>query len=375
MHRNIVTPYFLELEQRIEALGGIFNAHLHLDRAGTFHATEQMLMRKGVQDGASFSLAGKHALIPMVHASELYHPQVLEERVASYLERMAVVGTTRADTLVDVTPDAVGTSALEIFLKLRKRFAGRLEFNAGAYTPLGFRDDEPHRWELLVEGAKRANFIGLLPERDDKATYPDHIGFKESCKRAIGLAHELGKKIHIHTDQANHRFENGSETVVEVVRELGTVAKGEEPFIWLVHVISPSTYEEARFNTLVENLSELNIGVITCPSAAISMRQYRKFNSPTFNSIARVLELLAGGVQVRLGSDNICDITSPMGTTDVMDELFVLGNAIRYYDLDIMAKLGAGVRLDSADREKIRVHLEEDARLADAVVNLHQGRD
>jgi hypothetical protein len=49
MHRNIVTPYFLELEQRIEALGGIFNAHLHLDRAGTFHATEQMLMHKGVQ--------------------------------------------------------------------------------------------------------------------------------------------------------------------------------------------------------------------------------------------------------------------------------------------------------------------------------------
>jgi hypothetical protein len=105
------------------------------------------------------------------------------------------------------------------------------------------------------------------------------------------------------------------------------------------------------------------------------MRQYRKFMSPTFNSIARILELLAGGVQVRLGSDNICDITSPMGTTDVMDELFVLGNAIRYYDLDIMAKLGAGVRLDSADREKIRQHLEEDARLADAVVNQYRGRD
>ena len=42
---------------------------------------------------------------------------------------------------------------------------------------------------------------------------------------------------------------------------------------------------------------------------------------------------------------------------------------------EVMAKLGAGVRLNSDDREKIRVHLEEDARLADAVVNLHQGRD
>jgi hypothetical protein len=87
-----------------------------------------------------------------------------------------------------------------------------------------------------------------------------------------------------------------------------------------------------------------------------------------------VLELLAAGVQVRLGSDNICDITSPMGTADLMDELFVLGNAVRYYDLDIMAKLAAGKRLDAADREKIRLHLEDDARMAAAVVDHHEGR-
>ncbi len=143
----------------------------------------------------------------MVHASETLSPQVLEERVASYLERMVAAGTTRADTVVDTTPDEVGTSALDILLKLRERFAGRIEFNAGAYSPLGFRDDEPHRWELLKEGAARANFIGLLPERDDKSPYSDHIGFKESCRRAISLAHDLGKKIHVHTDQANHKYE------------------------------------------------------------------------------------------------------------------------------------------------------------------------
>ncbi len=352
----------------------MFNAHLHLDRAGTFHATEAMLARKGVQDGASFSLAGKHALIPMVHASELYHPDMLEERVAGYLDMMVAAGTSRADTLVDTTPDGVGTSALDIFLKLRERYAGRIDFNAGAYSPLGFRDDEPHRWELLTEAAARANFIGLLPERDDQETYPEHIGFKESCRRAISLAHDLGKKIHIHTDQANHKYENGSETVADVVRRLGTVATGDEPFIWLVHVISPSTYDEARFARLAADMAELNIGVICCPSAAISMRQYRRFMSPTFNSVARVLELLVAGVQVRLGSDNICDITSPMGTADLMDELFVLGNAIRYYDLDIMAKLAAGKKLDPADREKIRLHLEDDVRMADAVVDRHEGR-
>lgn len=373
MNRSSSTPYFQELERRIADLGGIFNAHLHLDRAGTYHETVRMLSAQGVQDGASLSLAGKHALIPMVHASPLYGSENLTERTAGYLERMIAVGTTRAETVVDTTVDAVGSSALDTFLRIKQQFANRIDFRCGAYSPLGFRDDEPQRWKLLEEGAKKADFLGLLPERDDREFYPEHIGYKESCRRAIDLTRKLGKTIHIHVDQANHEYDNGSETVVEVVRELGAgLRAGQDPFIWLIHVISPSTYPEPRFQSLVADLAELNIGVITCPSAAISMRQYRKFKSPTFNSIARVLELLAAGVHVRIGSDNICDITSPMGTPDLMDEIFVLANAVRYYEIDIFAKLAAGLRLDKSERERIKVHLAENDTFIDAAVRRHQ---
>ena len=369
MHRNVATPYFEELEQRIAELGGIFNAHLHLDRAGTYHETVRMLEERGVRDGSILSLAGKHALIPMVHASKCYDPPELERRVDGYLQKMIAVGTRRADTVVDVTVDEVGLSALDTFLGLKERHHPQFDLRVGAYSPLGFRDDEPGRWALLETGAARADFIGLLPERDDTASYPDHIGFAESCRRAIRLAQETGKQLHIHVDQANHRHEDGAEIVVEVMRELdaGTAAP-DEPFVWLIHLISPSTYEEPRFEALIGELAALNIGVICCPSAALSMRQYRKLQSPTFNSIARVLELVAGGVHVRLGSDNICDITSPMGTADLMDELFALANAIRFYDTDILAKLAAGQRLGEAERARIGVHLAEDADIANAVV-------
>jgi cytosine deaminase len=107
---------------------------------------------------------------------------------------------------------------------------------------------------------------------------------------------------------------------------------------------------------------EHNVGVICCPSAAISMRQIRETMSPTFNSIARVLDMLAAGVQVRIGSDNICDITSPAGTPDLVDEIFVLCNAIRFYDLDILAKLGAGKSLSAEEISRIREHLERAAQ-------------
>jgi adenosine deaminase len=127
-----------------------------------------------------------------------------------------------------------------------------------------------------------------------------------------------------------------------------------------VHVISPSTYDEKRFQKLVKDLKELNIGIITCPSAAISMRQYRHLTTPTYNSIARVLDFMAAGIHVRMGSDNICDITSPAGTLDLMDEIFVLCNAMRYYDIETWAQIAAGKQLDSLSIQKLNEHLSRE---------------
>jgi len=367
-----MTPFFQELHDAIQSHGGFFNAHLHLDRAGTFHPTVEMLRAAGGMDGASLSLPAKHAVIPMVHASDCYDPDQLYARVEPYVLDMIAVGTARADSVVDTTIDRVGLTALETFAKLKARHADRIDLRIGAYSPLGFRDDEPRRWALLEEGAAMADFIGLLPERDDKTAYPEHIGFEESCRRGITLADRLGKQIHIHIDQAFHTYEACSELVARLVRDMAMgLAPEAEPFIWLIHVISPSTYHEDRFAALASDLAALNIGVISCPAAAISMRQYRPFPSPTYNCIARVLDLVAAGVQVRIGSDNVCDITSPMGTVNQMDELLVLGNAIRYYDINFLARIAAGKRLDAEGMARLRTHLSENAAFIETIVNRH----
>ena len=360
MLRRQTTAYFDELTRKIAALGGLFNAHLHLDRAGTY-ADTLMLLDKNGGDASHLSLPQKHALIPLVHASDCYDPDLLEARVERHVEMMTEVGTTRADTVVDVTADRVGTSAFDRLMRIRDRHANRIDFRVGAYSPLGFRDDEPHRWSLLEEAAGRADFIGSLPERDDRANYPDHIGFAEHCRRILLLAAGLQRQIHVHVDQQNRVDEDGTECIIRLVRELGLgVSSDEEPRIWLVHVISPSAYDEDRFAAVVDGLVELNIGVICCPSAALSMRQLRPITAPTHNSIARVIEMLAAGVHVRIGSDNVCDITSPAGTIDLIDEVFVLSNAVRYYDLSVMARIAAGQRLDSRERERVAAHLRQD---------------
>jgi len=374
MDRQHHTSFAERLMARIAELEGLFNAHLHIDRVETFDATVALLEDAGQGDVSAIGLAQKHALIPMIHASDCYDPDLLEARVEASLMKMAALGTTRAHSVVDVTPDRVGLTALERLLRIARRLAPGMEFQSGAYTPLGFRDDEPERWALIEAAAERADFIGGLPERDDTVDYPDHIGFDASCRRVIGLAHRLGKAVHLHVDQKNIATEAQAERVAEIVREEGFLPQRKAPFVWLIHVISPSGYEEARFQSLARDLAELRIGVICCPLAALSMRQVRGVTAPTHNSIARVLDLLAAGVQVRLGSDNVCDITSPAGTLDLMEEVIALAHAERFYDVDVLAHLATGQPLPPALVARVKAHLEENkAALEAALIRSQQG--
>jgi len=344
--RGYLSPFRDRLHKAVADLGGLCNAHLHLDRAGTIHPRYMEHADMGTIDPGHAPLAGKHGMISLLHGGRAYDPDDLRKRIHLCLDLMAEAGTSRAATFVDVTPDRIGLSALEIALEIKRQRSSDIRLEVGVYSPAGYRDSEPGRWDLLARGAALADFIGALPERDDTADYPSHIGFRESCRRVLLLGQERRKPVHLQVDQRNDPSETGAETVLQTVRDLR------------LHAISPSAYDDARFFALTAGLADRNIGVICCPSAALSMLQLRPVQTPTFNSIARVLEMLAAGVSVRIGSDNIADIFSPAGTPDLLDEVIVLSNALRFYRVDILAKLAAGVALSPEDREGIRQHLE-----------------
>jgi cytosine/creatinine deaminase len=272
------------------------------------------------------------------------------------------VGTTRADTFVDVTPDNIRMQALERLLAIREERRGEIDFRLGAYSPMGYRDDDPGRWELLIEGAGRAQFLGCLPEADDHADYPEHIGFQEHCRRMLQLGQELGLEVHVHVDQRNEPSEKGTELLLDALDEVGQPGSAEGPGVWAVHVISPSTYDEPRFQRMLERLVEHDVGIIVSPSAALGMRQLRPLQGPTFNSIARVMDFLEAGLLVRLGSDNMADICSPSTTADLVDEVFVLSAALRFYHVETLARVAAGQRLAPEELEFVKRHQEHDRR-------------
>lgn len=357
------SPFYVQLKDQIQRLGGMFNAHLHLDRAYTLDDRYLKGIDFSVLENSAISLHEKHSMISELHAGPAYEPLDLSRRVGECLDAMVACGTARADTLVDVTADRVEQSALRTLTDIKRDWAQKIDLRMAAYSPLGFKDAEPLRWEVFQEGARHADFLAALPEADDTDEYPDHIGFSEHCRRFLELAQSTGKMLHVHTDQRNEPTERGTERLVEAVRQYGAPrAPSGEPMVWAVHVISPSTYDEERFSRLVDGLVEQNIGVICCPSAAIGMRQLRTLKGPTYNSIPRVLEFLAAGIHVRLASDNIADICSPSTTADLTDEIFVLSAALRFYNIDILASLAAGTRLSEKQRAHVKEHLSANDR-------------
>ncbi|MEI6970445.1 MAG: hypothetical protein WCL44_02925 [bacterium] len=366
-------PFYGQFSARVGELGGMFNAHLHLDRAGTLAKRYWEYAGLDVLKTSYLPLIAKHGLIVKLHQGPAYETGDLEARTNSFLDTMVAVNTVRADTFVDVTPDNVGMSALHAMLKTKRTRAHEIDLRIGAYSPFGYSDADPGRWKLLVEGARIADFIGSLPEADDTDDYPEKIGIDEHFKRMLLLCQELNKKIHLHVDQRNEPTEDGTERLIRAVRKYGAPrSPSGEPMVWAVHVISPSKYDEPRFRRLVDGLLECNIGVISCPSAAIGMRQLWPLASHTCNSFPRLLEMLAAGVHVRIGCDNMADICSPSTTANLVDEVFILTAALRFYDVDILAAIAAGRKLDDNARNTIKEHLlQNDAEIGRVLKRVH----
>lgn len=345
-----------ELRKAVNDLGGWYNAHTHLDRAFVMESKYVEHADMDPWEIATYPLNAKQHTTGALHEGIAYTKESLEERMSRALETAIGHDTSRIDSFIDTTADIIGLRALEVALDLKERFKGRIEFRVGAYPIFGFIDSQKERWEIFEEGAKMADFIGTLPERDMR---PGHIGFKDHFKRVIELGNKLEwKEIHMQVDQTNRPEEVGTETLIEAVRWLRPDtrghAQGRQPTIWAVHAVSIASYNEERFQKVLEGLIETNIGIIVCPSATLSNKQDRNILVPMHNSITRVLDLLLADIPVRIGTDNTEDFFMPAGSLDMLLEMRDAANALRFYNFTTWARVGAGNRLNEVDKMKIR---------------------
>merc|ERR1711920_153638 len=80
----------------------------------------------------------------------------------------------------------------------------------------------------------------------------------------------------------------------------------------------------------------MGIGIVICPSAALSMKML-PMQAPLHNSIGPFVKLKAAGVRTHLGIDNIADLFMPIVDGDMWTEARMLMETCRFYDLEQVA--------------------------------------
>ena len=219
-------------------------------------------------------------------------------------------------TFVDAD-SVVGQKCIDAALKIKKLYSDRVIIDI-AIQPLEGLEDAKSR-DNFLQACEKADFIGGLPDRDSSP--------ERHLDLLFNLAKNLDKPVDIHVGQNNIPSEKEEELVLNKIEEHNLQQK-----VSLVHCISLACQEESYIRQQSKRMKDLNVSVIVCPSAAISMKQNKSVYAPVHNSIAPVDILLDEGVEVKLGIDNISDLFMPLVDGDMWFETRLLMESTRIYD-------------------------------------------
>lgn len=308
-------PWNLRLEffEMVAAKGGLAVHHAHFDKAYLISLENLRLSQVDMQR--------KWALYQ--HLKESYTHAGLIERIGRGVQAMVDQGVTYCRTMVDAD-STVGLLPVQAALEVKQQFAGKIVFEIGVQPLQGVLDAASRK--QYEKACALADFCGGLPSRD-RPTPEKHLDI------ILKIAKDQGKSIDVHIDQENNPQEHETEMLA-----LKTIEHGMQGRVYGVHAVSLAAQPNYEQDRVIALCKEADMGIIICPSAAISMKQL-DMTGPLHNSIAPFPKLRAAGVRCFLGVDNIHDLFMPMVDGDVWTECRLLMEACRHYDLDAVAEL------------------------------------
>ena len=113
---------------------------------------------------------------------------------------------------------------------------------------------------------------------------------------------------------------------------------GIEGKVSAIHSISLAAHPRAYRTEVYKMSKDAGLSFITCPSAWIDHPR-REDLVPSHNALTPVDELLEFGLTVAIGSDNICDVYKPFCDGDMVNELRLLIDGCKIYDMDELLQI------------------------------------
>ncbi len=305
---QIATIRLVDAERPRLALPAFADLHVHADRA---YAGGPRPPR---------SLADAVELVTEVKRAST--EEAVRERALRLLRRALAHGTLRVRTHVDVD-ELVDERALRGVLAARAELAGRLDVEIVAFgTKLCDPANDDGRRRLVSAVEAGAELVGAVPAF--------HADPEASIAAVLALARELGVRADLHVDETT----DPSALRLELVAD-ETLALGLEGRVSASHCCSLASVPDAAARRTIEKVAAAGITVIAQPALNLYL-QDRGDRTPRARGVTLVRELLDAGVEVRFGSDNVCDVFYPYGDADPLESAFLAALTAHVDDEDVL---------------------------------------
>ncbi len=201
-----------------------------------------------------------------------------------------------------------GLAMLHPVVEAAADYRGRVDAQVVAFPQLGFVADPQS--VALVEAAMRegAEVVGGIPAIE--ATAADSAVHIET---AFQIATEFDADIDMHVDESDDPGVRTLELLADA-----TIRHGYEGRVSAGHCTALAAYDDVYAAEVIAQVAAAGISVVTNPLTNLYLGG-RGDSQPVRRGITRVKELLAAGVNVACGLDDVDNLFLPFGRMDMLE--------------------------------------------------------
>jgi cytosine deaminase len=231
-------------------------------------------------------------------------------RAEEVLRWQAAQGVLHVRTHCDTTDP--GFTALDALLELRDRLRGLMTLQIVAFPQEGIGSFPGGEGLLREAVARGADVVGAIPHFED--TREDGIA---SLETAFAVAAEYGLAVDVHCDEIDDEQSRFVEVLAALALRTGLRARATAS-----HTTAMGSYGGAYSLKLHRLLARSGINLVANPFANLTL-QGRFDGYPKRRGLTQVKELLAAGVNVAFGHDDVMDPWNPLGTASPLQTALV----------------------------------------------------
>lgn len=269
-------------------------------------------------------------------AKKNYSVERIVKRGSDVVNRAIVNGTLNIRSHIDLD-DVAGIVTYDGVAALREKYKGICDIQIVAFPQVGLIKC-PMAKGLMEEAMKRgADVVGGMPANENT---PDDS--REHIKFCFDLAEKYDADVDMHVDETDDPFYRTLEMVADEALKRGYIGR-----VTAGHTCALAAYDDHYASYVIEKVAKAGMRIITNPPTNLVL-EGRNDKQPIRRGITRVKELLAAGVTVCFGQDNLNDTFYPFGAANSLQLANLTGHAAQMTAPDEIEKLYDMITVDAA---------------------------